>query len=147
MSGHLYVEERPRDASRSLPWDIAHHLYARPVRGKVFVVAENPVSLMAAVSKQWYRLVRQVQRERSSTLDAKRILALTQKTVSMQRVRFTAKDPCEEPSAQVFFATAESLAGNPPRCATLYVTHAVEASAGELLTDRMLRHGLVVRYV
>ena len=144
MNGQLYIEVRPDSMRTSLSWYIAHHLYARPVQGKLFVVAEDPPTLLSAVSKQWQRIVRQVQRERSSTLNTTRIRALTQKLTGMQKLRLTAKTPEEEPNATVFFATTPALLDNPPNCHTIYVTYTLDAAVRAMITSRMMRHGLVV---
>lgn len=146
MNGHLFVEKRPIKDTLSLSWDLAHHLYSRPLKGKVVIVADEPARLLAAFSKQWYRVLRQVERERSSTLHAQRILALTQKLANIKRVRFVAKTPAAEPQGDVFFVTPEALLNNPPICRTLYVTCPLSDAYQDILTSRMLDHGLVVLY-
>jgi hypothetical protein len=146
MSGDIYIEERIRSLTISLSWDIAHHLYARATNGKTFIVTEDPAPLLAAVSKQWHQIIRQVQRERSSTLDATRILALTGKVVNMQRLRFTTKAQSEEPEGDVFFATSNELMPNPPRCHTMYLTYLLSESCYKTLTSRVAWHGLIVMY-
>ena len=146
MSGHLYIEQRSLKDANSLSWDLAHHVYGRPLRGKVVIVANEPAWLLASFSKQWYRVLRLVERERSSTLNASRILALTQKLASVTKVRFVAKAPTDDPLGDVFFATPEVLLDQPPACRTLYVTCRASRAQLEVMTRNMPRHSLVVLY-
>lgn len=65
----LYIEER-HVVGGAVSREIAYHLYARQLRGKVGVITDTPVPTLAAVRKQWIKLTRRAQRERSSTLNA-----------------------------------------------------------------------------
>lgn len=146
MSGHIYIEQRAISAVQNLSWDLTHHLYSRPLKGKIVIVAKDPTTLFASFSKQWYRVLCQVERERSSTLDASRILALTQKLASVQRVRFVAKTPEQEPLGDVFFMTLDQVLRSPPECRALYATIPLSEEQQETITIQMVAHGLLVCY-
>lgn len=145
MSG-LYIERRQLSGAASLSWDMAHHLYARALQGEVVVTCESPSTLRASVRKQWVKLLRRVQRERSSTLDAARIQELTNELNYLQQLHFIADAPGECPTVEVYFATLEALHEVPPNCQTLYVTQPVGSETLEILTQNMPRHALVVLY-
>lgn len=88
MSG-VYLEQRMIQTSTSLTKDLARHLFARGQQGLVAIVSTNPPGLHAALRKQWMVLLRQVQRERASTLQSARILVLSEQIAWMQRLRFS----------------------------------------------------------
>ena len=141
----LYIEKRAMNG-RALSWDLAHHMYIRAVQGKVAVVTDKPVELLAATRKQWLKLVRQVQRERSSTLNAIRIAEFTHQIAYMQNLHFTAKPPTDLLEADVTFAIANDFVKIPPVCRTLYVTYPFATEKLHLLTSWMPRNSVVVIY-
>ena len=141
----LYREQRYA-GSAPISRNLAKHLYTRMMCGKVAVVTDKPASMLAAVRKQWMQIERQLRRERSSTLDATRILELTYEISRMQSIVFTAKAPIDEPQADVLFATAADFLKWPPQCRTMYVTCTVELEVLHQITAWMGVHGLVVMY-
>lgn len=142
----FYTERRIIPKSTSLSWDLAHHMYMRQLCGKIVVVAESPAILLSAVSKQWHKVIRQTQRERSSTLNAERIRELTQTIMDMQKLRFVANTLHIQAKGDVFFASPEELLPAPPGCRTLYVTCQLEESILFALTSNMPAHSLIVLY-
>lgn len=142
----FYTERRPIPKATSLSWDLAHHMYMRQLCGKIVVVAESPAILLSAVSKQWRKVIRQTQRERSSTLNAERIRELTQTIMDMQKLRFVANTLHAQAKGDVFFASPQELLLTPPGCRTLYVTCQVEDAMLAALTSNMPAHSLIVLY-
>lgn len=100
--------------------DIARHLFTRISCGKVVIVAENPLTLLGALRKQWLKLGRKVQKERASTLNAQRIFELNEMVIRMQALRFTASWP-DDHLADVYIATVDQLLHWAPDCRTLYI--------------------------
>lgn len=141
----LYREQRYA-GSAPISRDLAKHLYTRMMCGSVAIVTDKPVPTLSAVRKQWMQIERQLRRERSSTLDAIRILELTYEIPRMQSMVFTAKAPIDEPRADVLFATAADFLRWPPQCRTMYVTCPVELEVLHQITAWMAVHGLVVVY-
>jgi hypothetical protein len=142
----LYVERRSLRGGESLSWDIAHHFYTRQLQGIAIVVTEKPSSLLSSTSRQWQKVVRQVQRERSSTLDATRVLELTKQIAYMQSLRMRVDSPKNKHSAGLVFASVKELALNPRVCHTMYVTTPLDPEILETITGRMPGHALVVCY-
>jgi hypothetical protein len=143
----LYIEQRSLNGKTLLSWDLAHHIYARGSQGKVAIVTDKPIELLAATKKQWFKLMRQVQRERSSTLNAVRIGELTRQIAWMQNLTFSAKSPDDILEAEVTFASADDFVRVSPVCSTVYVTYRFEREKLHMLTSWMPTHGLVVLYV
>ena len=112
----MVVEERVASGLAALAGDIANGLCNE--RGKVVVVCEQPVVLLSLVRKRWKRIERQLHRERASTLDAVKILGLTEQIGWMQVRRFSSKasvEALEEFEASVVFASGY--------CITLVCNH------------------------
>jgi hypothetical protein len=142
----LQTEERTLGGSTSLSGDIAKHLADRLPFGAVVVVSKQPDTLLPSVRKEWLHIMRQVQRERASTLKAANILEITKKIASMQRARFSAKSPREDVLANVHFATAEQLLEFAPGCQTMYVATPTDNETLHKITSFMVEGGLVVVY-
>ncbi len=143
----LYTEQRSINGKSLLSWDLAHHLYLRSAHDKVIVVTDKPVDLLAATRKQWLKLMRQVLRQRASTLNTVRSLELTEQISYMQNLRFSAKRPQEYLDADVTFATAEDFIKIAPICRTAYITCKIEREKLHMLTSWMPKNGVVVEYV
>lgn len=143
----LYIERRSLNGKALLSWDLAHHIYARGMQGKVVVVTDKPVELLSATKKQWYKLMRQVQRERSSTLNAMRIGELTRQIAWMQNLTFSAKAPDDILEADITFAAAEDFVRVPPQCSTIYATYPFAREKLHMLTSWMPKNGVVVEYI
>ena len=141
----LYREDR-HPGSSPISQDLAKHLYTRMLCGKVAIVTEKPGTMLAAVRKQWMNVERRIRRERSSTLDARKILELTYQLPRFQTLVFTAKRPLEEPRADVQFATIEDFLEWPPQCRTLYVACPIKLEQLHMVTSWMPPHSLVVVY-
>jgi hypothetical protein len=143
-SSGLLVEYR--HPSAALSKDLAAHIASRYAEGKIAVVTSHPHALIGAVRKQWLRLIRLAQRDRSSTLNPLRKDNLDKAIHGMRSVGFTIKSPEDEPLARVSFATVEQLVANPPSCATLYITEPVGKLNRHMLATWMPPGGVVVVY-
>jgi hypothetical protein len=135
-----------RELQGSLAKDLAEEILERGLSGKVAIVTAEPVILLSATRKQWLKLIRRAQRDRSSTLDAAKIAKLIQQIAWMQSCRFSAKTPDDLLEAHVTFATAEDFRRVPPICQTLYVTYEFEREKLHMLTSWMPKSSLVVIY-
>ncbi|MFJ9787805.1 hypothetical protein ACIRSS_50100 [Amycolatopsis sp. NPDC101161] len=146
MRSH-WVEHRTLHGNTILSWDIAHHFYTRHQRTAV-VVTDVPNVLYPAVRKQWLKVIRQVQRERSSTLDATKIHELTNDISRMLGLCMTTKSPYEVPSSDIGmrFADVSGLLAEPPICHTLYVTVSLPPEVLEEISRYMPEGSLIVQY-
>lgn len=132
--------------SRGLSQQLAAHIAAHGPQGKIAVVTDKPVSLLASTRKQWLRLIRLTENERSSTLNPTRKEQLGVQLEWMRQLRFTAKPPEDMLEAEVTFAVADDLVRNPPDCRMVYVTYSFEREKLHMLTSWMPRNGVAVIY-
>lgn len=143
-SSGLTVEHRQPIIALSV--DLASHMSQRCVKGRIAVAASNPQALMSSVRKQWLRLIRLMQREQARTLNRQRKDDLGEVIHNMQTISFTAKDPADEPLADVSFATVEQFIASPSQCGTLYITESIPKLSQHMIVSWMPRSGLVVIY-
>jgi hypothetical protein len=137
-----WVEHRSLQHGESLSWDIARHFFARHDRPAI-VITDAPAALMAAVSKQWQKVIRQVQRERSSSLDSSKIYELSLLTTRMQDVHMSAGT---HNGVGLRFMRPEDVLREAPECATMYVTIFIQDAMLEKLARNMDEGGLIVLY-
>ncbi|HJQ09079.1 MAG TPA: hypothetical protein VJ836_06380 [Candidatus Saccharimonadales bacterium] len=140
------IERRSLNGHGSLSWDLAHHMYARALCGKIALVTDKPKELLSITRKQWMRIYRQALREQASTLNTPRAVELVQIISRMQSMTFSARSPDDLLEADVTFATADDFVRIPPVCPTVYVTYKFEREKLHMLTSWMPKGGLVVIY-
>lgn len=138
--------ERRNVENISLSRDLAQHIVERSLHGRIVVAAENPISSLSAVRKQWVRILRRVYIERARTLKSDRVRQLTYELSRLQKVEFSAKTAHAMDGCDVVFATANDLAQLAPDCTTLYVTYDFPKEWLYLMTSWMGLNGLVVTY-
>lgn len=132
-----------RSPSGSLSWDLAQRLSGG---GKAVIVAQNPAALLASTRKQWMKLMRRAQRDRSATLNAVTVADLTQRITWMQAAKFSTSPLDDLLEADFTFASAENLVRFPPVCRIVYVTYRFEKEKLHMLTSWMPKGGRVVIY-
>jgi hypothetical protein len=141
----LVTESRRLEKSKPLSKDLARHILTRYRTGKIAVVTDRPISLMSAARKQWMKIIRQTARERSSTLNPRKI-EIGEELERLQHVTFTATPPIYDPQADICFATIEQFLQAAPVCRTLYITCGAEKHELYMLASWMPPRGLVVIY-
>lgn len=141
----LRLKYRHIGISASLSRDIAELAYESSTHGKVVVVASNPVSMLSSVRKQYLRMIYRTRIERSRTLRAENVKALSNEIARMQRLRFTAK-LSDVLVADITIATAEEVAYVAPECTTLFVTYDFPREKLHLMTSWMPKNSQVVIY-
>jgi hypothetical protein len=141
----LFVEKHSL-GDKPLSWRLACHICAHGPRGKVAVVTDKPEALLSATRKQWSRLLRQTENERSGTLNPTRVDILIGQILWMQGLTFTSKAPDDLLEADVTFAAVDDFVYVPPVCRCVYVTYGFEREKLHMLTAWMPRNSLVVLY-
>ena len=141
----LFVEKHSLE-DKPLSYHLARHICAHGPQGKIAVVTDKSEALLSATRKQWSRLLRHTQNERSGTLNPTRIDTLTGQILWMQGLTFTSKAPDDFLEADVTFATANDFVRVPPVCRCIYITYAFEREKLHMLTAWMTRNSLVVIY-
>lgn len=123
---------------------LALHLYTRVPCGQAVIVADRPLILLSQLRKEWLRLIRKIHTQRASTLDATRILELTNSITYMRNLHFTVDYPPDDFPAHVYIATVNQLLRWAPECRTLYITNEIATEQIHMITAWMPRGGLVV---
>ncbi len=143
-----YFELRTQSArgTDSIAADIMRHLHTRQHLGKAVVVCEQPVAMLAAARKQWLKLTRTIQRQRASTLNADKILKYTHTITHMQHLRFSHKNPLDDPEADVYFLDATSCETIPAHCYTMYMTINPGKKITRAMVEQLPSEALVVDY-
>lgn len=126
--------------------DLARHLLTRQHLGKTVVVCDKPVVLMSVIRKYWLKLSRTLQRERSSTLNAEKILQLTYDITHMQHMGFVAKPFYDNPHGDVFFVEPSQIDQLPSQCFSLYIVDAPDAEQLRSAIARLPDRALVIDY-
>ncbi|MET1033585.1 MAG: hypothetical protein ABWX94_03725 [Candidatus Saccharimonadales bacterium] len=143
-----YFELRTNSArgTDSVAADMMRHLHARRRLGKAVVVCDQPISLLAACRKQWLKLGRLIQKQRSSTLNADKILKHTLTITHMQHMRFTSKTPLEDPDADIYFLSKNDLADLPRNCLSLYAYTVLNTPQVRAILKQLPADALIVDY-
>ncbi len=150
MNGHAKIYSEYRKAAvatghESLAADLARHLYTRQYLGKAVVLCENPIGMVSSARKQWLKLSRTLQRQRSSTMNADKILKFTHGIAHMQHLRFSSKTPMEIPEADIFFLNNATTV-MPAQCFTIYIMYAAPQAHLIHAVSQMPDDALVVHY-
>jgi DNA-binding SARP family transcriptional activator len=143
--GGSYIEWRTLE-SKSISWDIAHHLYVRQFQGPAIIITERPTVMLPAVRKQWQKIARQAQKERSSTIKTERVAELKNGMEHMEHLQFSAKLAKSSRTTDVLFVTPERLEEVFYSCHTLYVTTTLSDEQMRILERILETHGLLVIY-
>lgn len=141
----LFIEKYPLN-HKPLSRQLAEHIAAHGPQGKVVVVTDKAITLLATTRKYWFRLIRLTENERSSTLNPTRKEQLEVYLEWMRQLSFTAKAPEDLLEADITFATADDFVRNPPDCQMIYITYSFEREKLHMLTSWMPRNGVVVIY-
>jgi hypothetical protein len=144
---HRYLEIRTiTSTSTTVGSDLARHLLSRQHVGKTIIVCERPAIFMSVVRKYWFRLTRNLQNERSRTLNAEKILQLTYDITHMQRMNFAAKPFREYPRADVLFLAPDQLEQLPVNCTSLYLLEPIDKDQLRAVLAQLSDRALVIDY-
>jgi hypothetical protein len=143
-----YFELRKQSAkgTDSVAADIMRHLHTRQHLGKVVVVSDQPAAMLAAARKQWLKLARTIQKQRSSTLNADKILKYTHTITHMQHMRFTAKTALQDPEADVYFFDKDTCETMPLHCYSIYFTAELDTETTRHMLEQLPSEALMIDY-
>jgi hypothetical protein len=143
---NVFVERRPLIKDVALTWDIAHHLYTRYSGGLVVIVADNPQVLLAALRKQWLKVITKLRKERSSTIDEAKKRVLKRVIDNMEKLQFIVHLPDQSifSSRGVYIIERSEIGGLPEIVTTLYLACSYDEPG--LLIRYIAWHGSIVIY-
>jgi hypothetical protein len=143
-----FVEIRKTAAkgTDSIAADIMRHLHTRQHLGKAAIICSQPVATLAAARKQWLKLSRAIQKQRASTLNADKILKYTHTIAHMQHMQFTAKSPLENPAADIYFVSPDSITPMPVNCLSTYILDELPLVDAETIIAQLPADALIIDY-
>lgn len=142
-----YFESR-KISNKLLCKEIANHLKFRQHLGKAIVVCEKPATLLGTTRKQWLKLARSVQNERSATINAERLLRLTNAITHMHRMQFIAKTPMHAQNAHIYFVEPKDLTDAilPVNTYSFYITCTMDKSLISHCVEQLPSNAMVVDF-
>jgi len=143
-----YVELR-KSAARgtdSLAADFTRHIYTRQHLGPVAIVSNRPLDYLGPARKQWLKLSRTLQKQRSGTLNADKILKYTHTITRMQHARFTIKSPLDQPEGDIYFLSPTQLAIMPLHCFSVYLLDVIDMGTAKQMVHQLPAGALIVDY-
>ena len=146
MQRYLETRTAYQTNGTSAASDVARHLLARQHLGRTLIVCDKPATTIGVIRKYWLKLARGLQRERSSTLNAERILQLTHDITHMHHMEFVTKPFYINPHADVYFVRPDQIDQVPTRCFNLYILDA--PTEGRLIDaiSQLADRSLVIDY-
>jgi hypothetical protein len=143
-----YFELRKQGArgTDSLVADSMRHLHTRLHLGKAVLITSRDHEMVGPGRKQWNKLTRAIQKQRSATLNADKILKYTHTITRMQHMRFTSKTPLQDPEAEVHFLTPATAGTMPIHCYTVYVTVPLSLAQAREVIAQLPPEALIVDY-
>lgn len=122
-----YVDERIVTSTEQLSLDLTRHLPQRLAVGPAVIVTEKPTILLPVIRKRWMRIIREVERQRSCTLERIKRRSLERELERLRSLRFTTK--LTHPYADVLVITPAQTVCSLPAYCTVYV--ATPLTAGQ----------------
>jgi hypothetical protein len=141
-----YIEQRKLAAPSALAVEVAGHLQVRCTVGSATIITDRPAVFLSVLRKRWLKMMRLVQRERASTLNTEKIVALTQLIARMQSLRFAAQSTDQRQEADVSILLPADAASTPLCCRTLYLTVRLANGMLNSLVEQLPRHVVVVDF-
>ncbi len=124
--------------------DLARHLPRRAAVGPVAVIAERPVVLLSVVKKRWSIIVREVQRQYSSTLQVAKKEGLRRELERLRSYQFAIAAK-RTTATNILFSTLADLQAT-DRFATIYLTVPTAHAQLASLMKHLSPQGFLVTY-
>jgi len=143
-----YIELRKTSArgTDSAIADVMRHLHTRQHLGKTVIICEQPAFALSNGRKQWLKLSRALQKQRSSTLNADKILKYTHTIARMQHMHFSVKSPLERPNADIYFLDPDLIKVVPIHCWSVYVLCPIAPKDARTIIMQLPLDALIVDY-
>jgi hypothetical protein len=143
---HLYIETVRLATDEQISLHLTRHLPQRLSVGNVVIIHQRPAVLLAVIRKRWMHIIREIEREHSSTLDRTKRYYLQQEIHRMRSFRFSAKlkDIRGVDALLISYEAAREMV---PCCFTMYILDETIPYVGvEDMMDHIEDKGLLVRY-
>jgi hypothetical protein len=145
MNG-LKIDERTVTKSLSLSGDIAQTLADRLRYGSVVVVCREPGAMLSSTMKQWHKLLRQIERQRASTIDLEKIRDYMEQLKFLRRMKMATIHDIEDPNVDVGFVSIDAAMLRAPLCHTVIVATPADREALHKITAFIPKGGAAIIY-
>ncbi|HSX34092.1 MAG TPA: hypothetical protein VLF62_00420 [Candidatus Saccharimonadales bacterium] len=149
----VFVERRQLIKDLTLTWDLSHHLYTRYTYGVTVIVSDRPHVLLAALRRQWLKVIMKVRNEYSRTLSTARKLEIEDVVAAMEKLPFIADLPPSSQALPAVYIISENQIGElSGQFRTIYATSAAQKTdlpspiIREALKPHLVHHGVLVEY-
>lgn len=149
----VFVERRQLIKDLTLTWDLSHHLYTRYAYGVTIIVNERPRVLLAALRRQWLKVILKVRNEYSRTLSIVRKVEIENLIATMEDLPFVVGLPiAEENQPSVYIISESQINQLPGQFRTIYATSGAKPGHEPSLATRialkpyLVHHGVLVEY-
>ncbi|HEU5187558.1 MAG TPA: hypothetical protein VFT87_03575 [Candidatus Saccharimonadales bacterium] len=115
----FYVEIRESKPQTEFKLDIGWHLLTRSLAGRSVIVADRPIEFLSTLRKQWKKMSKRLQIERSMTLDTPKRSGLDDALLRVFSLTFTAAT--KRPYADVLLITPDNIDSLPINIMTVYL--------------------------
>jgi len=124
--------------------DLARHLPRRASVGPVAVIAERPTVLLSVVKKRWSIIIREVQRQYSSTLQAAKKEGLRRELERLRNYQFAIASKRNAATNILFSTLCELQVGD--QFATIYLTVPTTHPQLSALMKHLAPKGFLITY-
>jgi hypothetical protein len=139
-----FIDVRQLRSTEQISLDLTRHLPRRAAVGPVLVIAERPTVLLSVIKKRWSTLIREVQRQYSSTLQATKKEGLRRELERLNGYSFAVISK-RLPTTDILFARSTDLQPK-DQFATIYLTMPLPYEQLMPLTERLRPQGFLVTY-
>jgi hypothetical protein len=139
-----FIDIRQLSTSEHISLDLARHLPRRAAVGAVAVIADRPAVLLSVVRKRWSIIIREVQRQYSSTLQPAKKEGLQRELLRLQGYIFSIAAK-RTAATNILFATPHELYPE-DRFSTIYLTIPLPHERLMPIMDHLSPRGFLVTY-
>lgn len=132
----------------ALASQIVAHWQTRHLYGKALIISANPNNIAKLIRRHWLSSIQRLQQERTTTIDADRLLSLTHSITRMQQMIISIDPPHEFPAAHLWCITPAQFEQTelPRTCHTIYIQPTLAASSKTALHTLVSTHALLVDF-
>lgn len=139
-----FIDIRHLSSPEKISLDLSRHLPRRAAVGAVAILAERPAVMLSVIKKRWSILIREVERQYSSTLQSDKKAGLLKELERLRSYTFAIAEK-RTTSTHILVAQPEDLRFE-DRFATMYLTLPLRHEQLIPLLAHLKPHGFLVTY-
>lgn len=140
-----YVDIRPVASTEQLSLDLTRHLPQRLSVGPAVIIADRPTIFLPVIRKRWMTIVKEVEKQRSSTMDRIKRMSLERELTRLITLRFTTKID-RALLTDVLVIKPEQTVCELPRYHTLYIAADITIDQFASALEYGVSGGVIVLY-